>query len=216
MNSLDIALGVFLLFFLIRGIFRGFIKETTSIVAVAVGFILASKYYILAAEAIKPFIHDPDYRQVIGFLIVFLGSFIVVGLLGLLLDWLFKLTLSRFTNSVLGGIIAIIKGVLLSSVVLMTASAFIGPQSTFFQKSVSWPYMSRISVALKDLVPEGLKKSMERGLGQLPISPQAGDILQPAGDDDATPPADWQPVPETDQPIPPAWPDSGGNTNPNQ
>jgi membrane protein required for colicin V production len=206
MNGLDIAFAVVLLFFLLRGIFRGFIKEITSIVAVIIGFIVACRSYPAMAEILKPFIQNPAYRQSIGFIILFFAVFIVASLL--VLDRLFKVALSKAANSMLGALVAIIKGVLLSAVVLMVATSFISQDSTFFQDSVSWPYLRYMTESFKNMVPEDLKKAIENRKDEMP------DQLKPFVPDlsggGAQEPPPWKPaIPrQPAEPVQPAWPGS--------
>jgi membrane protein required for colicin V production len=209
MNSLDIALLVVMLFFLIRGIFRGFIKEMTGVAGVIAGFVLANRYYPVAADAIKPFLLNEAYRDAIGFLIIFLVVFIVVGLVGLLLDLIIKLALSKTADGLLGGFIGVVKGVVLSAVVLMTATAFIGPHSPFFSQSQMWPYVQPLSQGLKRLVPEDLQTALNQRIktikslqAQTDDGPEEPSLKIPE-------PPPWEPVaPPEDgvEPPPPAWP----------
>ena len=75
MNGLDIALLVVLIFFFLRGIFRGFVKEIVGVLALVVGFVIASSYYAALGDALKPLIQQLDYRNTIGFEILFLVAF---------------------------------------------------------------------------------------------------------------------------------------------
>ena len=49
MSALDIALTVILSYFLIRGVFRGLVKEVVGILGLAVAFWAASVYWLAGA-----------------------------------------------------------------------------------------------------------------------------------------------------------------------
>lgn len=201
MNGLDIALFVVLFFFFVRGIFRGFVKEFTSIVGVAAGFLLASRFYPAAADALKPVVQNAAYRQALGFQVMFLGIFFLVSLLGVVMDRLIKLTITNVANSLAGAALATAKGLVISAVVLMAATAFITPDSKFFKESASWPYMRTFSQKLKEYVPDDLQKALKDKTNILPPGLKPGTT---------TPPKDGAAPPSTTGgavvPPPPAWP----------
>lgn len=215
MNGLDIALAVLLFFFFLRGIFRGFVKEVVGIFGLIGGFYLASKYYPAMADTIKPFIQNTAYRNAIGFEIIFLAAFFLIGLFGLLIDKLIKLTISNVANGLLGAVIGVAKGVALACVVLMAATVFIRQDTSFFKDSVSWPYLETFTENLKTLIPEDLKASFEEKAILLPetIKQDIPDISDAYSDQ----PAPWKPIqPEldaADDPAPPAWPGSNDSNN---
>ena len=222
MNGLDIAFAVVTIFYVLRGIFRGFIKEATSIAGVVLGFVLASRYYPIVSEAVKPLIQNPSYRNTIGFLALFLCIFIIISILGVLLNMLFRLALSRVTDGLLGAFIAFCKGVALTSVVLMATTAFISPESSFYQESRTWPYLQLISERLKATIPPSLREALEYKIDIIkPLVEGATGEDRPmtpkddAPDGDQTPPP-WKPVPSetTDSPAP-AWPGSSGSDQSN-
>ena len=206
MNGLDIALIVILIFFFLRGIFRGFVKEITGIIGLFAGFFLASTYYPAMGDTLKPFIQNQAYRSIIGFEIVFLVAYFLVSLLGMLFDKLIKLSVSNVANGLLGAVIGLVKGVVLAAVVLMATTAFIRADTPFFKDSVSWPYLRVVSDSLAENLPDKLKESLKYKANQLPesLKIKVPDLPVPKEGDEKAPP--WKKVePDSDAP-PPAWP----------
>ena len=212
MNGLDIALAVVLLFFLLRGIFRGFIKEIISIVGLVVAFVVSAEMYEFASQYIKPFIQNPAYRHTLGFLTMFMVIFIVIGLLGFVVDKLLQMKISKWTDGFLGAILGVIKGGLLSAVILMGATAFINQDSSFYKDSKAWPYMRIVTNSLREMIPEELQKAFNHKLETITPGPPPADLGAPSTPE-TTPP--WKPVdPETGQPPAPAWPDTSESGSP--
>lgn len=207
MNGLDIALIVVLFFFFIRGIFRGFVKEVTSAVGLVLGIVLACSYYPLVADRLTPFIQNPAYRQTLGFLVLFMAIFFVISLLGLLLDKAVKVAVSTVTNGLLGAAVALVKGIVLASVVLMATTAFIHPDTPFFKDSLTWPYMRLVSNTIKEYIPVELKKALESKAALAPDNLKSILPKLPSTDDEDTPP--WKPaLPESSESGSPARPSS--------
>ena len=216
MNHLDIAVGVVLLFFLLRGLFRGFVKEVVGVLGLFAAFFIAARYYPEAAELFGRFLQNPAYRNTVGFLVLLLALFFLFGLFGLILDKLVKIALPRSVNSILGGLVALCKGLILAALVLMTTTAFISPDSQLFTGSRSWPYLRFLAESLKQWIPSDLKQSVEYKLERLPAD------LKPitpglTGDEDQQVPA-WKALdlgtsdaeiePPAGGDAPPAWPGS--------
>jgi membrane protein required for colicin V production len=219
MNGLDIALAVVLFFFFLRGIFRGFIKEIVGIVGLVVGFAVARVYYPQMADVLKPFLQNAAYRQTIGFLAVFIIVFFVLGLIGLLVDKLVKMTFSQVANGLLGALIVQAKGLILSSVILMASSAFIRADTPFYKDSKAWPYIKNFSEALRELTPKELQDAFHYKPSLLPDSlkpstPGGADQGQTEQDDQAAPETSpWKPgSPKPTTPSSPAWPSSSGSS----
>ncbi|MBW2037413.1 MAG: CvpA family protein, partial [Deltaproteobacteria bacterium] len=61
MNVIDIIITVIGAFCFIRGIFRGILKEITSIIGVFVGFYAAYTYYPLLAKVLSQLITNESY-----------------------------------------------------------------------------------------------------------------------------------------------------------
>ena len=71
MNTFDIAIIVIFGFCMIRGFFRGLIKELSSIIGVLGGFYAAYTYYMQVAIPLSGWIQNDSYRNILSFLIIF-------------------------------------------------------------------------------------------------------------------------------------------------
>ena len=119
-------------------------------------------------------------------------------------------------NGLLGAVVGVAKGIVLSAVVLMTATTFIHTDNTFFKDSKSWPYLRHVSESLKEVTPKELQEAFQHKSDRqstwqekldtlLPEQDQSGDQGGPQTEE----PAPWKPVaPSNDQPAAPAWPGS--------
>jgi len=94
MNPFDMLIIIIVSFCLIRGLFRGLIKEISSIIAVLGGFYAAFTYYPILASLplLSKWIHNHAYLNIISFMAIFILIFIVISLLGALIKFLLKIT----------------------------------------------------------------------------------------------------------------------------
>ena len=73
MNLFDITVIIITSYCLIRGVFRGLIKEISSIVGVLGGFYAAYTYYGDLGKLLGRWISDTAYLNILSFLIIFTG-----------------------------------------------------------------------------------------------------------------------------------------------
>ncbi len=160
MNALDILICVIGGFCLIRGIFRGIVKEVTSIVGVLVGFYAAYTYYPLLAEWLSDFkfISNESYLNMFGFILTFIIVFLAIGFLGVILKLLLKAAALGWADRVLGGAFAIVKAVLIVSVLIIAFTTFLPQNSSVIRDSLLAPYVSIVSEKMVLIVPKEMKE----------------------------------------------------------
>jgi membrane protein required for colicin V production len=160
MNALDIALVVVLAYFLIRGIFRGLVKEVVSFLGIFVAFWVASVYWPNGAEQLKGIINEKPYQAVLSFIIIYLITYSLIGLLSIFVDKIVKLVITPLVSSLFGAVIGVVKGIALVVVVLACTTVFIGQSEPFYQDSVAWSYFEPMTVELKSWMPNDLGQLM--------------------------------------------------------
>ena len=81
MNPFDILIIIILGYSLVRGLFRGLVKEVASIIGVLGGFYAAYTYYMVLGKLLSSFIKNTGYLNILSFLIIFCGVLITVSIL---------------------------------------------------------------------------------------------------------------------------------------
>jgi membrane protein required for colicin V production len=140
MNVLDIVISMIVVFCLVRGIFRGIIKELTSIIGVFVGFYGGYMYYPLLARWLSNLIADKPYLNIISFLLTFTILFIAIGSVGVILKHLIPIT------------------------------AFLPKNSPVIKHSIIAPHVSLASEKIVAAVPRDLKEKFRDNIKSLKAS----------------------------------------------
>ena len=165
MNPFDIITVVILGYSLVRGLFRGLVKELSSIVGVLVGFWAAYTYYTLLAEFLHGFIRDRAYLNILSFLILFCSVLVAVNVLGIILKYILNIAFLGWVDR-LGGIgFGIVKGLLVVSVLFITLTAFLPRGTPLIGNSLLAPYVSRISEEMARVVSREMKQEFRVKLG---------------------------------------------------
>lgn len=160
MNPFDIVIIVVIAFCLIRGAFRGIIKEASSIVGVISGVWAAYTYYkpvSLLLEKFGQIFPTPAYINIISFLLIFCIVFAAVSALGVLIKFLLKIVFLAWIDKACGAGFGLIKGVLIVSVLLMILTTFLDPGAPIIKNSVLSPYVSTASETMSKFASKEMR-----------------------------------------------------------
>jgi membrane protein required for colicin V production len=154
-NWLDIVLIVILLVSFILGLIKGFVKQIVGIAAVVVGLILAAVYYqSFSRVLIRAFVSE-QWSHLIAFLIIFLAVLVVGSLIGFLLSKLMIGPL-KLLDRFFGGVLGIIKGVLICGVIVMAMLIFPVDKQGLMRSSVA-PYCYWLTKGMIQIIPKEMR-----------------------------------------------------------
>ena len=157
MNYFDIIVIVILGYCLIRGIFRGLVKELSSIIGVFGGFYAAYTYYPVLAKPLSKWIANAGYLNILSFLIIFCGVFIIISILGIIINYLLKIVFLGWLDRVSGAMFGAMKGILIVSVLLIALTAFLPKGTPVIKDSLLSPYVTLISEKMAKVISKDMK-----------------------------------------------------------
>ena len=157
MNLFDIIVIVILGYCLIRGIFRGLVKELSSIIGVFGGFYAAYTYYPVLAKPLSKWIANAGYLNILSFLIIFCGVFIIISILGIIINYLLKIVFLGWLDRVSGAMFGAMKGILIVSVLLIALTAFLPKGTPVIKDSLLSPYVTLVSEKMAKVISKDMK-----------------------------------------------------------
>ena len=125
MNLFDIIVVVILCYCVIRGIFRGLIKELFSLIGVLGGFYAAYTYYMVLAKPLSRWIANAGHLNILSFLIIFCFVFIIISILGIIIHYILNIAFLGWVDRICGAVFGTAKGILIASVLLISLTAFL-------------------------------------------------------------------------------------------
>jgi membrane protein required for colicin V production len=167
MNPFDIIIVVILGYSLVRGIFRGLVKEVSSIIGVLGGFYAAFTYYTTLAKLLSGLIKEPAYLNILSFLIIFCSVLIVVSILGVIIKYLLNIAFLGWVDRIGGVGFSLVKGILIVSILFITLTAFLPKGSAFLKNSMLAPHVSWVSEKMAKVVSKEMKQDFVAKLGEL-------------------------------------------------
>ena len=160
-GGLDIALLVILGYFVLRGLFRGVVKEVVAVLGLFVAFWVASVYWPLGEMHLKPIFDMPGQRGISSFIIIFAVVYFFTSIISIFVDKIVKLTISPVISGLLGAVVGVVKGVLVCGILMVGAQEFLKPTEPFFATSKLWPHLKPVTAQALAWMPEGLQRARQ-------------------------------------------------------
>ena len=151
----------------IKGFFNGFLKEIAGLVGIVGGLYLASVYYHQAGEFINSHlfeIKNASAIDLVGFIGVFVGFWIIAVFIGFLLGKILKMSALGALDRILGFIFAGAKFFILVSVILalLVKIAFLKEKiDSYTKKSLISPVMVKLGDEIININPDKIKNSVK-------------------------------------------------------
>ncbi len=164
MTLFDFVVAGIVGFCLVAGGFRGLIQEVSGIIGVVAGFYGANTYFPLLIPYIEPWILSPGLQKIVGFFALFCLILVVVGLTAWIIRKLLKLIFLGWVDRTFGVLFGAAKGILISTVLFIMATAFVPDSKGMFERSKTAPYLARVANALTMFVSQNMKHEFNHHL----------------------------------------------------
>lgn len=150
MNILDIIILICLIPSLIQGLRKGFISQAISIISLIAGIWASARFADIVGAWLAQYITASEQvLKLVSFAIVMIVVFIILGLIGKLLDGIIKLVMLGWMNRLLGAAFALAKAILILGLLMLVFNSlnanfnFVDPQ--VIEESVLYPILKGIS-----------------------------------------------------------------------
>jgi membrane protein required for colicin V production len=166
-NWLDVVLAIILVSSIVAGFRRGFARVGVGLAATLVGLILGTWFYGSAGAFLLPYVSYRGLANLIGFLLIFLGTLLAGSLAGWFLAKMLKWAGLGWLDRLMGAAFGLLRGVLIGIGLVMALLAFTAkppPQSVVGSRLA--PYMIDAARVLAYIAPrelrDGFQASYER------------------------------------------------------
>jgi membrane protein required for colicin V production len=167
MNPFDILIIVILGYCLVRGLFRGLVKEISSIIGVLGGFYAAYSYYTLVAKWLSRVISNTSYLHILSFLVIFCFVLIIVNILGIIIKYLLDIAFLGWVDRIFGILFGFSKGVLIVSILFIILTTFLPKGAPIIKNSLLAPHVIWVSENMARVISKEMKQEFSDKLGEL-------------------------------------------------
>ena len=132
---------------------RGLVKEILSLLSWIVAFVVANAYGESLALLLPDMVPGNTTRLIVGFIVLFIGVRILMGLLTMALDAVVKASGLALADRGLGGLFGLARGLLivLAGVLLCGMTAI--PQQNFWKEALFSPLAETAALTVKPFLP---------------------------------------------------------------
>ena len=167
MNPLDIVITIILSYCLIRGGFRGLVKEVSAIIGVLGGFFLAVNYYRPIAKILGKQVGETPFLNILSFMIIFGVTLILVSLIGMAIKRMLESSDLSWFDRFGGCIIGTAKALLISAVIVVALTTFLPKGAPLVRESLMAPYITLIAQQMAKVVTQDMKQQYNKKITEL-------------------------------------------------
>lgn len=152
-----VVLGVLAVSLLVGGV-RGVIGEILALVAWLAAFLAARTWAGAAGDLLLAELSDPLWRQIAGFVLVFIAVLILFALLRWLAGLLLKAAGLRPLDRLLGALFGMARGVLVVLLLVLLAGLTPLPQQSWWRQAMLAAPLETVVLGVKPWLPPELAK----------------------------------------------------------
>ena len=141
MNILDIFIVCTLVFLLVQGILRGFLREVASLAGVVLGILLGSHFQPQMTAGLKAHVPDSSYLPVVSFALIFALVLIICNVFGFALSFFFRKAFLGWVDRALGVWLALTKGVIVTYLIIVLLTFFLPAKAPLVAQSRLAPWV---------------------------------------------------------------------------
>ena len=142
-NLLDVLILACMVFFVVRGIFRGFVREVGSLAGIILGIWAACVYHPQLTVFLRHFIGSWKYRPLLSVALILLGVLICCNVAAWLMHKIIRKIFLGWADRTLGAGLAVLKGVVIIYFAIVVMTFFVPPHSSFVSDSKLAPAIVR-------------------------------------------------------------------------
>jgi membrane protein required for colicin V production len=165
-NVFDVIVISITLILAIKGFMSGIIKELAGIAGIIGGVFLGSMFYAKAGEYINASIMkipNESAINVVGFVAVFMLTWVIAVLIGMMLSKILKVAQLGILDKIGGVIFSAGKFFLIVSIIVTMLSQIEAFSSLkkYQKNSLMWPIMNKVGQYLIHIKPEDIQKNID-------------------------------------------------------
>lgn len=166
MNLLDVLILACMVFLIVRGIFRGFVREVGSLAGIVLGIWAACIYHPEMTGFLRLFFPAWKYAPLLGVALVIFIVLVLCNVAAWLLHKFITKVFLGWADRMLGAGLAILKGVILIYFAIVLMTVFVPSKSSFVAGSRLAPAIVRSYQSIVGLLsPEAYEHLKNRFVG---------------------------------------------------
>ena len=161
MTPFDYTVLALMAISLLVGVTRGVVSEILALLAWVAAFIAARMWAVPAGNLLLAELSDPLWRQLAGFVVVFVAVLILFALVRGMMNLLLKAAGLRPLDRALGAVFGVARGVMVLLVLVLLAGLTPLPQQQWWRQATLAPPLETMVLAARPWLPPELAKRIQ-------------------------------------------------------
>ena len=162
MNLLDIIILLTMVFLVLKGLLRGFVREIASLAGVIAGIFLANSFQPRMTKYLEPYLPSMDVLPLISFGLILVLVIIIFNIFGWVLKFMFWKVLKGWSGRIIGAGLAAIKGMILIYLVIILLFFFLPARTPLIATSKLAPSIISSYQAMTGLISPGFYEKWKK------------------------------------------------------
>ncbi|HEY5800442.1 MAG TPA: CvpA family protein [Burkholderiaceae bacterium] len=158
MTLFDYIVVFILVCSVVIGVMRGLVREVLSLASWIVAFVVANAYGEVFARFLPNVIPGATLRLIVGFVVLFIGTRLLMGLLSLAVRSVVEAAGLSLTDRILGALFGFLRGALFVLALFMLGAMTTMPQQPFWKHALLRAPVQTAAHALHPLLPAELAR----------------------------------------------------------
>ncbi len=154
LTGFDFVIIGILVLFTFRGLWVGFLRQVTTLVALLVGFVIAGQYHDKLFPFLREVTDNPHAVFWTSYVILFAITYVVTMLLGKGLATVVELTIAGWFDKLLGGALGVVKAGVLIVLLNMILSGILAPENTMLRDCYLAPYLEQGTKIFRSIIKD--------------------------------------------------------------
>ena len=160
LTGYDFAIIGLLLLFIARGLWVGFLRQITTLVALFVGFVIAGQYHDKLFPFLRGLTENPHAVFWASYAIIFAITYVITMLFGKGLAKVVELTIAGWFDKLLGGALGVIKAGILIMLLNMLLSGVLAPENSMLRDCQLCPMVEQGTEFCRGLIKDDTMRKL--------------------------------------------------------
>jgi len=155
-----VVIGLFVLF-IGRGLWLGFLKQVTGLLALYLGYFAASQYNDRMFSVLRDISDNPKVIFLTSYVIIFVVTYVVIMLIGKGLGYVIQMTITSWFDRLLGGVVGFTKGIILVVLLHMVLGTVLAPENQMLRTCGTCSVLNQAADITRNFIRnEDVRKSL--------------------------------------------------------
>ncbi|THB73589.1 MAG: CvpA family protein [Gammaproteobacteria bacterium] len=158
---IDITILVILGVSVLISVIRGFVKEAMSLIVWIAAFWVAITFSVRLSGVLSQWVSDPMIQRIAAYVILFVATLIVGGIVNFIIGQLVKSTGLTGTDRMIGVIFGLTRGLVIVSALIILAGYTTLPQSDVWKQSMLIKQVEPAVEQVRKMLPEDISQYLQ-------------------------------------------------------